>query len=435
MKFKLLISGFLIEFKVNRWLYRNRIERLQKKRLKRLFQHLKKSPFYRQYIGSNTRLEDFPIINKSIFMEKFDEINVEGIGKKEALDIALNAEKNRDFSPELKGITIGLSSGTSGNSGVFLVSPKERARWVAAVLDRVIGFSLKKRRVAFFLRANSNLYESAKSSLLEFRFFDIFLPFEVHLEKIQSLQPHVIVAQPSVLRSLAEAIETGKIKLSPDKVISVAEVLYPEDRAYFERIFRAKVSEVYQCTEGFLAATCPKGKLHINEDFIFIEKKFIDEEKRRFHPVITDLLRYTQPVIRYELNDILISGEGCGCNWPGMPLDFIEGRSDDTWIFEDDEGKRVRIFSDLVRRTVLRTSGKISYYMLSQEGPREIAIYLETNAGASSLAELRQKLESEVKNLLGKFRISSIKIIHLQALPHHAGSKLRRIQNNFTNEN
>ena len=65
----------------------------------------------------------------------------------------------------LGNITVGLSSGTSGSRGIFLASNIERARWVACVLDRVIGFSLKKRKVAFFLRANSNLYSAVQSSI------------------------------------------------------------------------------------------------------------------------------------------------------------------------------------------------------------------------------------------------------------------------------
>ena len=37
----------------------------------------------------------------------------------------IKSEENRDFSPTIKGITVGLSSGTSGNRGVFLASEKE----------------------------------------------------------------------------------------------------------------------------------------------------------------------------------------------------------------------------------------------------------------------------------------------------------------------
>ena len=150
-------------------------------------------------------------------MKDFDLINTVKIQKTKALELALEAEKSRDFSPMIGEITIGLSSGTSGNTGMFLVSSKERARWVAGILDRVLGFSFRKRKVAFFLRANSNLYESARSKLLEFSFFDIMKPIQSHIAKLNQSQPEILVAQPSVLRSIAKAQSSGALKLSLNK--------------------------------------------------------------------------------------------------------------------------------------------------------------------------------------------------------------------------
>ena len=84
-------------------------------------------------------------------------------------------------------------------------------------------------------------------------------------------------------------------------------MLYPEDKAYLERVFGQHIHQVYQCTEGFLASTCTEGVLHFHEDFLIIEKKYLDETKTRFHPIITDLKRFSQPIVRYELNDIFMS--------------------------------------------------------------------------------------------------------------------------------
>ena len=46
--------------------------------------------------------------------------------------------------------------------------------WVAAVLQRILGWSFRKRKVAFFLRANSNLYSSVQSKLIAFEFLISF---------------------------------------------------------------------------------------------------------------------------------------------------------------------------------------------------------------------------------------------------------------------
>ena len=270
-------------------------------------------------------IEKFPLTNKNIFMENFDLINTAGISIGQASETAEKAEKSRNFSNMIGDISVGLSTGTSGKRGIFLISENERARWVAYILDRVIGFSFRRRKLAFFLRADNKLYQSVKSNILDFQFFDIHLSIDEHVTKINELNPDILIAQPSVLSVITKLKNQSKITIQPKQIISVAEVLTQEDRKYIENTFQVKISEVYQCTEGFLAASCKEGTLHFNEDYLIIEKKYINAEKTKFHPVITDLLRKTQPIIRYELNDIISEKKNCACGNTHIGIQQIEG--------------------------------------------------------------------------------------------------------------
>ena len=138
----------------------------QKKSLLKLFKNLN-SNFY----PNSLELKNYPIINKKIFMDNFNDINSLQITQEEAFEIALDAEKSRDFSSKLKNITVGLSSGTTGNRGIFLVSEDESALWAGYILKRMLPKPLlQKHKIAFFLRSNSNLYESVNSSLISFSF-------------------------------------------------------------------------------------------------------------------------------------------------------------------------------------------------------------------------------------------------------------------------
>ena len=47
-------------------------------------------------------------------------------------------EKTRDFTPKINNITIGLSSGTSGNRGIFLVSEQEKTLWALYTLNKIL---------------------------------------------------------------------------------------------------------------------------------------------------------------------------------------------------------------------------------------------------------------------------------------------------------
>ncbi|KGL61266.1 MULTISPECIES: F390 synthetase-related protein [unclassified Polaribacter] len=422
MYFKIQILIALFKLKVYKWLYKNRLDKLQSIRWKKLQHILLTSPFYKENALKNKPLQEYPLINKSEFMLNFDQINTMSITISEAMEVAEKAEQLRDFSPTIKDITIGLSSGTSGNRGVFMASQKERANWVACVLDRVIGFSLKKRRVAFFLRANSNLYSSITSKILSFEFFDILGQLDSYVEKLNSLKPTILVAQPSILVELASYMEKGVLSISPSKIISVAEVLSPEDSKYLKNIFKQTIHQVYQCTEGLLATTCSHGNLHFNDDFLILEKKYLDAEKKRFHPVITDLLRTTQPVIRYELNDIIHEKNNCPCGSKKTVIEKIEGRSDDVLSFKSNQNEKVIIYPDFFRREIILAHPSINDFTIVQKTDSHLELYLKQSEHYS-LAEKR------LKNFLKSQGVYDI-IIEQVALKHHTkGNKLRRVKN------
>ena len=347
MFFKIKIIYFLLKIKTERLtgIYSSK----WRKKMKTFFflKHLKKSKYYESFSVYNSDFFKLPIMNKSLFMENFNIINSRGITYEEASEIAENAEISRDFSSTLRGLAVGLSTGTSGNRGIFLVSETERANWVAYMIDRVIGFSFRNLKIAFFLRANNKLYESVKSKRINFNFFDIYDNIDSHIERLNNLNPNILIAQPSVLMILAKKKQNGELRINPTKIISIAEVLTNEDKTYFEEIFKIKLSEVYQCTEGFLASSCSEGFLHFNEDFLIIEKKYIDKERTRFHPIITDLLRKSQPVVRYELNDIITEKINCKCGSKFLAIESIDGRSDDIIVLENSQNKKVSIFPDI----------------------------------------------------------------------------------------
>ncbi|MDX1907410.1 MAG: hypothetical protein SF053_10285 [Bacteroidia bacterium] len=427
--FKLQVIWNLILFTL-RGVPRNRqtLERWQTRKLRSFLAYVKRrSPFFREALAAaGDDWRQLPLMNKQRFMDAFDTLNTAGIRKADALALAQEAEATREFSPEIHGITVGLSTGTSGNRGVFLVSKAERAQWAGMMFSRVAPItSLRRRKLAFFLRANSNLYSSVQSSVLEFGFFDLLHPVEANITKLGVFQPDILVAQPSMLRLIARAQAAGKIHIRPERIISVAEVLEPTDRAYCEDVFGQTLHQVYQCTEGFLAATCVHGTLHWNEDLIVLEKKYLDETQTRYHPVITDFTRTTQPVIRYELNDIIVPPVApCPCGSPMEAIGHIEGRMDDVFWFRSAAGVPVAVFPDFVRRAVIRADQAVSDYMVVQEGPDTLALYLDDPLPADRIVQVHLELRS----LLTSLGVMSVSIRDAGPLPPLGDTKLRRIR-------
>ncbi len=372
---------------------------------------LARSPLYARH--REGAIADFPVQGKAEFMRDFNVINTRGVMLDEAMSVAMSAERSRDFAPMVSGLTVGLSSGTSGNRGVFLVSEKERAYWVAMVLQRILRFSLNRRKVAFFLRANSKLYTSVQSKLIQFEFFDLLEPVANHIVRLNKFQPDVIVGQPSLLMMLVESQLTGKLNIEPSRVISVAEVLSPEDRKAIEACFSVNVQQVYQCNEGMFGQSCAHGNIHLNEDGLIIEKEWLDS--KRFSPIITDMRRRIQPVVRYKMNDILHVTD-CTCGSKMIAISQIEGRTDDVLEFPN---QRI-LFPDFIRRTVIAAHPDIVNYQVIQESPSKLALFVSPavhwEVASEALAELLQSQD-----------MTGVEIEMLENKRHERGSKFRRI--------
>ncbi|MBX2985690.1 MAG: adenylate synthase [Bacteroidia bacterium] len=430
MRFKLKILYFYVKLKVSKWIYRHNYVLLQQKRWKQQMKRLEASPFYKQLLKEKTTIQELPILNKTVFMQNFNSINTCGIDVNEALQVAMQAENSRNFSPQIDGITVGLSTGTSGNRGCFLVSENERALWVACILDRVIGFSLRKRKVAFFMRANSNLYQSVQSQLLSFHFFDILQDNSENITSLDKLKPDIIVGQPSLLFLIAKEIEGKKLNIAPQKIISIAEVLASEDKIYLEKVFAQTIHQVYQCTEGLLATTCKYGVLHFNEDFLVIEKKFINTEQTKFHPIITDLFRISQPIIRYELNDIITLQNKCKCGSTMLAINQIEGRQDDVLVFHTIKKEEILIFPDAIRKAIVMADETISDYAVIQNSEQKVSLFIQSENNNSF-----NKAETALQSLFFQRGLLSITIHKLNNDPHTIGHKKRRVKNESRKRN
>ena len=393
MRERLAVVWYFIRARyLRRFRTRKALRSYQKQRVLRQLAYLKQhSPYFKAL--SVHSFEDFrklPLMNKEFMMEHFNALNCVGIDRDEALSLAIDGEKQREFSEKLGVISVGLSSGTSGARGLFLVSDRERALWAGTVLAKFLPKGkLFGHRIAFFLRADNNLYETIDSKLIRFRYFDLLRDMGENLSELADYRPTLLVAPPSVLLGIARAMERGELKINPEKVISVAEVLRAEDAAYLKVQFGLPViHQAYQCTEGFLGYICECGNFHLNEELVLIEREYLDAH--RFVPIVTDFTRQSQPIIRYRLNDILVEKKGhCPCGNPATLIRYIEGREDDVFYFAGIRRKEVAVFPDFISRCVIYAEGVQNYKVL-QDGKAHVTVFLERESSATS-AQIRRE--------------------------------------------
>lgn len=403
---------------------REKLEKYQEKMLLKQMKYIKENSEYFKDIkvDSIEDLKNIPLMDKKVMMDNFNKLNCVGIDRDKALEIAIKGEKSRNFDEKLNNISVGLSSGTSGARGLFIISDEERALWAGGVLAKFLPKgNILGHKIAFFLRADNNLYETIDSKAIKFRYFDIMKDMNENMETLNEYQPTIIVAPPSVLLLLAEAQEKNKINVNPVKIISVAEVLTKEDEKYFKKVFKLKtIHQAYQCTEGFLGYVCECGNFHINEDVIYVEKEYIDKE--RFVPIITDFLRKSQPIIRYRLNDILMEDKKkCPCGSLTMVIKKIEGREDDIFIFKGIKEKEITVFPDFISRCVIYAQG-IKNYKVVEEDKDNITIYLD-----NMNEKIKKQISNEFKTLSARMKFVCPKISFVK-YEFNLSRKMKRVE-------
>lgn len=365
----------------------------QKRRLDKFLKSLvRRASFYRVF---PPHLHSLPVLEKTTYRSNFEGLNSAGVSLTDAEAVALEAESQRDFTPALPGgVTVGLSSGTSGSRGVFLVDRNDRCRWAGIILARVLcreslahllTFWRPALRVAFFLRADSRLYRTVGGRRLDFRYFDLTRSWTELRNELEEFKPDVLIAPATVLAELARS----RVSIRPRQIVSVAEVLDDRDADLIQEFLGVKPSQIYQATEGFLGWTCEWNRIHVNEEFIHMEPQWLDESHTRFHPVITDFSRSSQYFVRYRLDDILVAGNGCECGRPTRVIARIEGRADEVlWLPKP-------VFPDSIRQALYSVQTPLDLYRLEQRG-NQINIMLKASSPS---------LEAEVsKALLKLFR-------------------------------
>lgn len=340
---------------------------------------VRQCPHYQEL--ESARLEDFPLMAKRNFLAHFAELNRHHITLEEATATALRAERERDFQPQLPGgVTVGLSSGTSGTRHVFLVGRADRCRWAGQIFARMLSSESLRQlitpwrpplRIAFFLRASSNLYTTLRSRRVQFEYYDLTRPFTDLLQELATQQPHILVAPATVLAAIAKhhlRHSSFLIRHSLLQIISVAEVLDTRDRTLIEQAFSLPAGQIYQAAEGFLGATCAHGRIHLNEHSLHIERRWVDEKRDRFQPIITDFSRQTQWFIRHHLTDILRPATTpCPCGAQSTSLEGIEGRAEEIlWSRDAASGTPQPVFPDVLRQALYSLPQPPEHYRIEQ---------------------------------------------------------------------
>jgi len=438
------IFYFLSKYRFKFWSEKN-IKKYQEKKCKEMVKYaIRHSPFFKKYYNhyNANKFSSLPIMNKKIMMHNLAEYNTLKLSKDELINFALHVEETRNFSIRFNGINIGMSSGTSENKGIIITAKKEENYIKAMYASRLILPKGEKLNGAFILRVNTPAFNYNKLGN-RLTYISQLQPMEKIIVQLESLNPNVVSAPSSMLKLLANELAKSRLKIKPKLLYSYAEILYPDVKAHLERIFQCKVHEVYQGSEGCYALTCKNGNLHINEDMVFLElfdeKGFPTKDGEPcFKLLVTDLHRKSQPIIRYELNDIITIGrEKCSCGSKFRVIKQIQGRADDMfWGLTRNTKKPHFIFQDFIARAIISISENIEEYQAIQKSYTEITLNIQLKKGTDKEI-IKKRLTQKLKEIYKNYNCiePEIKITFCKTLLNMNFNKLTRIKCNIGKKN
>ena len=307
---------------------------IQQERLQELVRHARAhSDFFREKFGhideSSFQLADLPTSTKAELMENFDRaVTVDDV-RREEVEKFFEDEENLGKYFRDKYV-LSHTSGTQGQP-LLLVQTKENIELLFA-----LHVSRGNRHELSMWEAVKHVFSPARLAavLLKRGFYPSGCAFEYMpegakqylevlrltltdddlIERLAEFRPTHLTAYASVLHELARQIEAGRLTLQPElqQVVNISERLLPQSRERYAQVFGTPILDDYAMGEClFLTNGCIKtGGMHVNADWAMLEvvddkNKPVPAGEKGAKVLLTNLANYVQPIIRYEIGDIV----------------------------------------------------------------------------------------------------------------------------------
>jgi phenylacetate-CoA ligase len=315
---------------------KEQLDSFQWMRLEKLLIHCWNNvPFYKKHwqkagiqnIGDIKNLQDFsklPILTKQDVSDNYDELIPES-AKGKNIKKATGGSTGQPFKFELDELSNDARQAIMWRGYGWLhagLGAKSLFLWG----DNV-------GRISTFRKIKEALYHRFYHRRMVSTFDMNIEHMDKYTKEINQYKPETIVSYVNPLYEVAKYINKQKVKVhSPISLLTGAEPLYEYQRQAIEQAFQTKVYNTYGCREFMLiAAECEKQSgLHINIDHLVVET--LNEDKAKITGeagdiVITDLMNYGMPLIRYLNGDrATISNSPCCCGNPLPMIEKINGR-------------------------------------------------------------------------------------------------------------
>jgi phenylacetate-CoA ligase len=387
----------------------------QRRRLERLVRHATASSrFYRERYagldpGDPVELRRLPAIDKATVMERFDDLVCDQRLTLGAVEAHLDGLTRDELL--LGRYRAMATGGSTGRKGVFVADRDEWRQYLAGFFrwNHYVGLRprLPRRlRIASIAAARPlhMTYRMAASidlGLYRVLRLEATAPPAAMVEALNRHQPEFLYAYGSVLGLLAAEQFEGRLRIRPAIIASSGETHTDELRDAVRAAWGTSSFELYAMTEaGIIGSHCDRHTgIHLFEDQAIVE--VVDEGGRPVPAgqtghklLVTNLVTRTQPLIRYEVSDMVAMAPGpCPCGRPFRLLQAVEGRNDDILHLEAAAGGTVAVHPLALRSALAGIGGLAQYKVVHDHDGLHVRAALRPGADpAAAVALIRDRL-------------------------------------------
>jgi phenylacetate-CoA ligase len=351
-----------------------RIHQVQRDGLRTLLSYAAEhSPFHRRRLAGidlttigPADLSALPVMTKTEMMDHLDEVFTDRRLRRDDVEAAL-AVSGAQPVPILDDYVALASGGCSGRRGVFVFDRSAMTAYFAALLRAPItgqaapAFDVPSGLRIAMVAASSAVHATGFAAALtasdgwpaRFELVPATLPLAQIVERLNTMQPHMLNGYASMLARLAREAQAGRLRIAPAQVTPSSETMLPEMRSLITDAFRVPVLDIFACTEGLVGKTAQGDDVFtFNTDVCIVE--LVDADNRPVPPgvpsakvLVTNLTNLTQPLIRYELNDVFVREPDAVVH--GYLRARVQGRSDDVLRYSSADIHPIVIRSVMVR--------------------------------------------------------------------------------------
>jgi phenylacetate-CoA ligase len=392
---------------------RERLLAHQAGRLHALVEHaVGHSAWYRDTLGADAAdrpLAELPTLSKASLMDHFDEVVCDPRLHRADLEAHLaGPDPARSLLGRYRALT---TSGTTGLRGIFALTEDEAEVWIAASMRAGVraGFAPQARVAGIGtpsrLHLTRQLFAPLRDAQPDAPELSTATPLPELVAALDAYQPEALVGYPSLAGLLADEQLAGRLHIHPQGGAFGAEPLTPNLRRRIRAAWGFEPTSMYAATESpVIASSTPEhAELEIHEDLVLVE--VVDEHDRPVPPgrpgakvLITNLVNFAQPLIRYEITDAVTLADGP--NPAGRPyrrIASIEGRSAEVLHLPARGGGEAAVHPSVLG-AAFATFPEVRQYQFLHDGRRlEARVVLAPDAPAELAVRLGRALAQAVE--------------------------------------